>query len=444
MTIPRKLRCAVYTRKSHEEGLDQAFNSLDAQRDAGESYVAAQKAEGWVLVPDHYDDGGFTGANLERPALKRLMADIEASLIDVVVVYKIDRLTRSLADFSRLIEVFDKRNVSFVSVTQQFSTTSSMGRLTLNILLSFAQFEREVTGERIRDKFAASKKKGIWMGGYPPLGYDIKNRKLVINQEEAALIREIFDRFLAVKSATKLADILRRRGIRTKAIITQDRKVRLGVPISKGYLYRILTNPVYIGQVRHKEVLYTGEHERILDQTVWEQVQATFGVSPRTRGNIARCQTPALLRGLSCCGGCSSAMTPTSTRKKGKLYSYYAGSKFLKRECDHCPIARIPTSELEQVVLSQITPALCAPELIAQTTQESQKYDPTITDDMVRQELTNLERLWPELFPAEQRRILELLIDNITVHADRIDIAFKPNTLTQLLQHVPKQNQEAA
>lgn len=185
MTMIRKLRCAVYTRKSHEEGLDQAFNSLDAQREAGESYIAAQKTEGWILVPGRYDDGGFTGANLERPALKRLMADITAGLIDIVVVYKIDRLTRSLADFSRLIEVFDKQNVSFVSVTQQFSTTSSMGRLTLNILLSFAQFEREVTGERIRDKFAASKKKGIWMGGYPPLGYDVKDRKLVINPSEA-------------------------------------------------------------------------------------------------------------------------------------------------------------------------------------------------------------------------------------------------------------------
>lgn len=433
MSIVRKLRCAVYTRKSHEEGLNQAFNSLDAQRDAGESYIAAQKAEGWVLVPDRYDDGGFTGANLDRPALKRLMADIEARLIDIVVVYKIDRLTRSLADFSRLIEVFDKHNVSFVSVTQQFSTTSSMGRLTLNILLSFAQFEREVTGERIRDKFAASKKKGIWMGGYPPLGYDVKDRKLVINEAEAKTIHEIYERFLVLKSVTHLAAELRDQGLRTKAIVTREGNIRDGVPISKGYLYRILTNPVYIGQVRYKDQTYKGEHPGIIDQDLWARVQASFGPSPRTRANTARCQTPALLKGLACCGGCSSALTPTSTRKKGKLYSYYAGHKYLGRECPSCPIARVPAAELDHIIIKQIAPALTAPEMVAQTAKEIQKHNPGITEDTVRQELAKFEQLWPELFPAEQRRVLELLIDAITVNADHVDIAFKPNSLTRLL-----------
>ncbi len=434
MSIVRKLRCAVYTRKSHEEGLDQAFNSLDAQRDAGESYIVAQKAEGWVLVPDRYDDGGFTGANLERPALKRLMADITAGLVDIVVVYKIDRLTRSLADFSRLIEVFDKHNVSFVSVTQQFSTTSSMGRLTLNILLSFAQFEREVTGERIRDKFAASKKKGIWMGGYPPLGYDVKDRKLVINQNEAQIVRDVYERFLVLKSVTYLAAELRDQGMHTKAIVTQNGNIRDGVPISKGYLYRILTNPVYIGQVRYKGQTYKGEHTAIIDQNLWDQVQASFGPSPRTRANTARCQTPALLKGLACCGGCSSALTPTSTRKKGKLYSYYAGHKYLGRECPSCPIARVPAAELDHLIIKQIAPSLTAPEMVAQTAKEIQKLDPTITEATVRQELAKFEQLWPELFPAEQRRILELLIDKITVHGDRVDIAFKPSSLTRLLK----------
>lgn len=434
MTMIRKLRCAVYTRKSHEEGLDQAFNSLDAQRDAGESYITAQKAEGWVLVADRYDDGGFTGANMERPALKRLMADISAGLIDVVVVYKIDRLTRSLADFSRLIEVFDKHNVSFVSVTQQFSTTSSMGRLTLNILLSFAQFEREVTGERIRDKFAASKKKGIWMGGYPPLGYDVKDRKLVINPGEAQTIRDIYERFLVLKSITHLAAELRDQGLRTKSMVTQNGNIRDGVAVSKGYLYRILTNPVYIGQVRYKGQTYKGEHAAIIDQDLWDQVQTSFGTSPRTRANGARCQTPALLKGLACCGGCSSALTPTSTRKNGKLYSYYAGHKYLGRECPACPIARVPAGELDHIIIKHIVPALTSPEMLAQTAKEIQRHNPMITESTVRQELTKFEYLWPELFPAEQRRILELLIDKITVHGDRVDIAFKPNSLTRLLK----------
>jgi DNA invertase Pin-like site-specific DNA recombinase len=228
MTKPvvRRVRCAVYTRKSTEEGLDMEFNSLDAQREACEAYVASQKAEGWVLVPDRYDDGGYSGGNLERPALKRLMADIEARRVDIVVVYKIDRLTRALMDFSRLIEVLDRNSVTFVSVTQAFNTTTSMGRLTLNVLLSFAQFEREVTGERIRDKVAASRKKGMWMGGWAPLGYDIKDRKLVINTEEAAHVRFMFERFARLGSVTKLLPILATEGIMAKS----------GKPVEKGYL----------------------------------------------------------------------------------------------------------------------------------------------------------------------------------------------------------------
>src|SRR3979490_673252 len=244
--IVRKLRCAVYTRKSSEEGLDMEFNSLDAQREACEAYLLSQKAEGWALVPDRYDDGGFSGGTLERPALKRLMADIESHRVDVVVVYKIDRLSRSLMDFTRLVEVFDRNSVTFVSVTQSFNTTTSMGRLTLNILLSFAQFERELTGERIRDKFAASRKKGMWMGGWAPLGYDIRDRKLVINATEATHVRFIFEHFERLRSVTKLIPILAAEGIKAKS----------GKPVEKGYLYRIITNPVYVGEARHKGTPY--------------------------------------------------------------------------------------------------------------------------------------------------------------------------------------------
>ena len=246
--VVRKLRCAVYTRKSTEEGLDMEFNSLDAQREASEAYVASQRAEGWLLVQDRYDDGGFSGGTLDRPALKRLLRDLEAGLIDVVVVYKIDRLSRSLMDFAKLVEVFDRRSVTFVSVTQSFNTTTSMGRLTLNILLSFAQFEREVIGERIRDKFAASRKKGMWMGGYVPLGYRVENRKLLIREEEAATVRMIFERFVQIGSAPLLSRELSAEGVTT----------RRGRLIDKGFLYILLNNRTYVGEAVHKGAAYPG------------------------------------------------------------------------------------------------------------------------------------------------------------------------------------------
>src|SRR5918997_4607135 len=269
----RKLRCAVYTRKSSEEGLEQEFNSLDAQRESCEAYVASQRAEGWLLVPDRYDDGGFSGGTLERPALKRLLADIEAGLVEVVVVYKIDRLSRSLMDFARLVDLFEAHQVTFVSVTQSFNTTTSMGRLTLNILLSFAQFEREVIGERIRDKFAASRARGMWMGGWAPLGYDVQNRRLTVNESEAALVRRIFERFVQVGSATKLVAELAREGVRNKR----------GKAVDKGFVYKLLHNRVYRGEAVHKGQSHPGEHEAIVDQDLWNKVHAILGESPRKR-----------------------------------------------------------------------------------------------------------------------------------------------------------------
>jgi DNA invertase Pin-like site-specific DNA recombinase len=278
----RKLRCAVYTRKSSEEGLDMEFNSLDAQREACEAFIASQRAEGWVLVRDRYDDGGISGGTLERPALKRLVADIQEGLVDVVVVYKIDRLSRSLVDFTKLVEVFDANNVTFVSVTQSFNTTTSMGRLTLNILLSFAQFEREVIGERIRDKVAASRARGIWMGGFVPLGYDVRERKLVVNDAEAALVRRIFQGFVELESCTRLVQALRAEGAATKR----------GGPLTKSDVYRILSNRVYLGEAVHKGTAYPGEHDGIVTQEQWDAVHAVLQVSPRVRVNRTR-NTPA-------------------------------------------------------------------------------------------------------------------------------------------------------
>ena len=258
----RKVRCAIYTRKSSEEGLEMEFNSLDAQREAALSYIASQKHEGWILVGDRYDDGGFSAARWNGRRSNGCCAMSRAVVIDVIVVYKVDRLSRSLIDFARIVEVLDKHNVSFVSITQQFNTTTSMGRLTLNILLSFAQFEREVIGERIRDKFAASRRKGMWMGGMPPLGYDVRDRKLVVNETEAELVRLIFSRFLRIGSATKLAQEPRRAGHTTKCWTTQDGKHRPGKPIDKGSIYKILDNRVYVGEAVHKGTSHPGEHER--------------------------------------------------------------------------------------------------------------------------------------------------------------------------------------
>jgi site-specific DNA recombinase len=299
--IVRKLRCAVYTRKSSEEGLDMEFNSLDAQREACEAYVASQKAEGWLLVPDRYDDGGFSGGTLERPALQRLIADIETKRVDVVVVYKIDRLSRSLMDFAKLVEVFDRNGVTFVSVTQSFNTTTSMGRLTLNVLLSFAQFEREVIGERIRDKFRASRSRGMWMGGHPPLGYDVKDRKLVVNETEAAIVRMIFERFVRVGSATTLAQSLAAEGVFTKR----------GRLVDRGYLYIVLNNRTYIGEAIHKGASYPGEHQPIITRELWDKVHAILQESPRKRAAKTRGQwTPAPLKGLLF-GPDGRALTPT-------------------------------------------------------------------------------------------------------------------------------------
>ncbi len=287
--VTSKVRCAVYTRKSSEEGLDMEFNSLDAQREACEAYIASQKPEGWMLVQDRYDDGGVSGGTLERSALKRLLAGIEQGQVDVVVVCKIDRLSRSLMDFAKLVEIFDRRNVTFVSVTQSFNTTTSMGRLTLNVLLSFAQFEREVIGERIRDKFAASRKKGMWMGGFVPLGYRAENRKLIIDEAEAATVRMIFERFLKVGSATLVARALNAEGVTT----------RRGKPIDKGFLYRLLNNRVYIGIAVHKGTAYPGEHEAIISLDLWNHVHGIIKESPRVRARRTRTTEPALLKGLT-------------------------------------------------------------------------------------------------------------------------------------------------
>jgi site-specific DNA recombinase len=420
--LKRKFRCAVYTRKSHEEGLEQEFNSLDAQREAGEAYVAAQRHEGWILVPDHYDDGGYSGGNLDRPGLKRLLADIQENRIDVVVVYKIDRLTRSLLDFAQMIGIFEKHNVSFVSVTQQFNTTTSMGRLILNVLLSFAQFEREVTGERIRDKLAASKRKGMWMGGIPPLGYDVKDRRLVINEIEAAIVRDIFEGFSKARSITSVVYQVREKGYRTKTFTSQKGNVREGRLMDKGYIYKLINNPIYVGQIVHKDEIYPGLHEAIIDKKLWEQAHQILETNPRTRANENRRENGAALRGIIKCDGCNSGMMPTSTRRRGKLYRYYTPNAHMKKSCGDCPVGNISAGEIENVVLLQLQSLLETPDIVARVWCMARESDPDITESAVNQRLKNILTLWDELFPAEQERLMRQLLERVVVKADGIEI----------------------
>lgn len=346
------LRCAVYTRKSTEDGLEQEFNSLDAQREACEAYILSQRHEGWTLVPNRYDDGGFSGGNMERPGLKALLVDVEAGVVDVIVVYKVDRLTRSLADFAKIVERLDSKEASFVSVTQAFNTTTSMGRLTLNVLLSFAQFEREVTGERIRDKIAASKKKGLWMGGPVPLGYEVIERKLVPVPEEAERVRTIMRRYLEIKIAPALIQQLHVEGVVTKVQNRTSGPHRGGIPFRRGSLFYLLKNPVYRGKIVHRGKVYDGEHEPIVDAELWEAVQAQLKEKAPPRRRPKNDRNNALLNGLIT-DVHGRPVVPTYATKNTRHYCYYETRKDLARPGDPTP-ARFQQGALDEQVISGI------------------------------------------------------------------------------------------
>ncbi len=350
----RRVRCAIYTRKSSEEGLEQDYNSLDAQRDACEAYVRSQLHEGWVVLPAMYDDGGISGATLARPAMQRLLADIEAGGVDTVVVYKVDRLTRSLGDFAKIVEVFDRRGVSFVSVTQQFNTTTSMGRLTLNMLLSFAQFEREVTGERIRDKIAASKRKGLWMGGNPSLGYDVMDRKLVVNEAEAETVRHIYRRYVALGSVRALQEELVRDGIVSKRRVSSHGEPKGGKPLVRGALYLLLQNRIYRGEIVHKDASYPGEHPAIVDEALWEAVQRTLAANRHEREIGPRATEPSMLAGLLYDEN-GERLVPSHANKKGVRYRYYVSQSLLRGPRSASERGyRIPAAELDQLVSGRL------------------------------------------------------------------------------------------
>jgi site-specific DNA recombinase len=424
-------RCAIYTRKSSEEGLEQSFNSLDAQREACAAFITSQKQEGWRVLSTSYDDGGYSGGTLDRPALKQLLADVEAHKLDTIVVYKVDRLTRSLSDFAKIVEILDAHGVSFVSVTQQFNTTTSMGRLTLNILLSFAQFEREVTGERIRDKIAASKRKGMWMGGTVPLGYDRSQGRLVVNPAEAEQVRLIFNLYLELACVRKLRDRLIELKVRSKTHLSQTGRRFGGVCFSRGALYKLLNNPIYIGEVRHREQQYPGEHEAIIPRELWDKVQTQLRSTHQGRRAGVDAKSPSLLVGLlrDEHGRC---FTPSHTLKNGKRYRYYfcqpQGNSNSNQETTGI---RLPARDIEVVVLKTLQSFLDSPTEIMDRVGCGEDA-PVVVQKLISAG-THLSKILLTLPPADQRSVLDRILKRIVVHPKSIELQVSRLALRQLL-----------
>ena len=430
------VRCAVYTRKSSEEGLEQEFNSLDAQREACEAYVLSQRHEGWLVLPEMYDDGGVSGGTIERPALQRLLADIRAKKIDTVVVYKVDRLTRSLSDFAKIVDVFDTNGVSFVSITQSFNTTTSMGRLTLNMLLSFAQFEREVTGERIRDKIAASKKKGMWMGGVTPLGYDVRDRKLVVNEAEAETVRHIFRRYAQLRSVRLLQRELAAGGIVSKRRVDRFGSERGGMPLARGAIYLLLQNRIYRGEIVHGESSYPGEHDAIVDEALWDAARKLLAENRVERQTGATASVPSVLAGLLY-DDAGERMVPTHANKKGTRYRYYVSQNLIKRgrAGGSDPGWRVPAADIESLVEQRVVSFLGDAEAIFAATTSAVIGLPQ--RNAVIAAAGSLARRWPDEPGSSRRLLLQRLVRRITVHREVIEIAVRPSAIPAVAANDP-------
>ena len=425
------IRCAIYTRKSSEDGLEQDFNSLDAQRESCEAFILSQKHEGWTALPEMYDDGGISGGTLERPALKRILADIEGHRIDTVVVYKVDRLTRSLGDFAKIVEIFDKRKVSFVSVTQQFNTTTSMGRLTLNMLLSFAQFEREVTGERIRDKIAASKKKGMWMGGNVPLGYVVKERKLLIDEAEAKTVRHIYRRYGTLGSVRSLKEELERDGVVSKVRVDRYGRATGGKPLARGALYTMLQNRIYRGRIVHKDKHYPGAHEAIVDEALWDAVQRQLAANRIACASGTHGAEPSLLAGLIY-DDSGQRMTPSHANKKGTRYRYYVSQALVSGTRRAAPRARrVPAGDVERLVQERLMVFLKSQGEIFDAVEPL--FDDVNRRQQVVELAADLAARWPDLEPATKRRIFKRLVNRINLTQETLEIRIAPGRLLEIL-----------
>jgi len=427
-------RCAIYTRKSHDEGLEQDYNSLDAQRDAAMNYIASQRANGWQALPESYDDGGWSGGNLNRPALQRMMANVRAGLIDIVVVYKIDRLSRSLVNFAELQTEFEKYDVSFVSVTQEINTSTSSGRMMLNILMTFAQFEREVIAERIRDKLSASKKKGKYVGGMLPLGYrgDSVNMKIVIEPDEAKIVRLIYDEYLRTSSPKEVQRLLVEKGIRGREWVSKKGLRHGGRPLSLAVIRDILQNPIYIGKLRYQGKVYDGEHEGIIPVKLWEQVQSTFKANSEScRQRSSRDLKP--FAGLIYCGHCNAPMfAATVTKPNGRRYRYYICHVDEKRAHRECPLHRVPAETLEQLLLNRIAALLKTPTMLAKICGGELRS--ALDTRQAGEALENIATLWNEMFPVERYKLIHSLIQRVMVFENEVRIVFRAEGIASLLK----------
>ena len=427
----KRLNCAIYTRKSSDEGLEKEFNSLNAQREACAAYVLSQKHTGWVSLADLYDDGGLSGGTMERPALLRLLADIKSGKVQIVVVYKVDRLTRSLADFAKIVDVLDAHGASFVSVTQQFNTTTSMGRLTLNMLLSFAQFEREIAGERIRDKIAASKAKGMWMGGNVPLGYDVRERKLIVNDNEAETVRMIFHRYAELGSVRLLGHELDRLGVVSKRREGAGGVLAGGNRFSRGALYTLLQNPIYRGEIGHQGNVYPGQHEAIIEAELWQLVQDKLAGNRQARALGETADEPSLLAGLIMDGD-GQRMTPTHAVKKGRRYRYYVSTQLISgARSDHAKGWRIPAGDIEVLILDRLRAFFASDRDLGEGLS---RFD--LDASAVRSAMTKASQLvegWANLPPIKIRELVRTVVETITVDDEKVVASLKPRELARSL-----------
>lgn len=427
----KRLNCAIYTRKSSDEGLEKEFNSLDAQREACAAYVLSQKHAGWAALTDLYDDGGLSGGTMERPALKRLLADIKSGKVKIVVVYKVDRLTRSLADFAKIVDVLDAHGASFVSVTQQFNTTTSMGRLTLNMLLSFAQFEREIAGERIRDKIAASKAKGMWMGGNVPLGYDVRERKLIVNDAEAKTVRMIFHRYADLGSVRLLSHELDRLGVVSKRRAGAGGVLAGGNRFSRGALYTLLQNPIYRGEIGHQGKVYPGQHEAIIDAELWQLAQQKLAGNRRARALGETAEEPSLLVGLITDGN-GQRMTPTHAVKKSRRYRYYVSTGLVSgTRSDHTKGWRIPAGDVEMLVLDRIRSFLASERAVGEALS---RFD--LDASAIRSAMATAIQLvegWANLSQIKLRELVRTVVGAITVDDEMVLASLKPTAVASVL-----------
>lgn len=415
-----EVTCAVYTRKSTDEGLEKEYNTLEAQRDAGENFVKSQKHQGWILIPDHYDDGGFSGGNMNRPALQRLLKDVADGKVNMIVVYKIDRLTRSLTDFAKMVDIFDKYHCSFVSVTQNFNTADSMGRLTLNMLLSFAQFEREISGERIRDKVAASKKKGIWMGGCVPYGYQPINRKLTIKPEEAKVIKFMFEKYLEYKSPQAVGKLLEEAGMKT---------------FTRSSIDRMLQNPIYIGKINHHGTLYDGQHEAIISETIFDAVQKIRALKPKNQhACLYNKNEVGIMRGLLTCGCCHSTMTPAASQGHGTKRYYYTSIAAKMYGHHKCTNGAVPLAAMDECMIKIVSQLFQDPKVFQALVE---KIAPNKTMELLRV-LRTPEKVFYKLPDRQKHLLMKLVITGITVNRDTMEInwtdlglSLLPETLLQ-------------